>query len=81
MVLKTAKRHGWIEQVPDLTDPYRRQSKVERRPWFTPKEYRQLCEATRVNTRSPERPRYTWHAEQLHDFVLFMVNTGLRPTR
>jgi hypothetical protein len=36
MVLKTAQRHGWIEQVPDLSDPYRRQSKVEHRPWFTP---------------------------------------------
>lgn len=24
MVLKTAQRHGWIEHVPDLSDPYRR---------------------------------------------------------
>ena len=22
---------------------------------------------------------FKWHAEQLHDFVLFMANTGLRP--
>ncbi len=35
MVLKTAQRHGWIEYLPDLSDPYRRQSKVEHRPWFT----------------------------------------------
>ena len=39
MVLKTAYRHGWIEHVPDLSDPYRRQTKVEHRPWFTPNEY------------------------------------------
>ncbi|HUS58591.1 MAG TPA: hypothetical protein VM141_08060 [Planctomycetota bacterium] len=29
MVLKTAQRHGWLEYVPDLSDPYRRQSKIE----------------------------------------------------
>lgn len=32
MVLKTAQRHGWIDFIPDLSDPYRRQSKVEHRP-------------------------------------------------
>ena len=79
MVLKTAQRHGWIEQVPDLSDPYRRQSKVEHRPWFTPNEYKMLYEATRRNAATPKHPRFKWHAEQLHDFVLFMANTGLRP--
>lgn len=79
MVLKTAHRHGWIDQVPDLSDPYRRQSKIEHRPWFTPNEYKQLYEATRANAAKPKNERYRWHAEQLHDFVLFMANTGLRP--
>jgi integrase len=79
MILKTAHRHEWIEQVPDLSDPYRRQSKIEHRPWFTPNEYKQLYEATRQNAAEPKNPRYKWHAEQLHDFVLFMANTGLRP--
>jgi integrase len=79
MVLKTAQRHGWIEYVPDLSDPYRRQSKIERRPWFTPNEYKSLYEATRRNAANPKNPRFKWHAEQLHDFVLFMANTGLRP--
>lgn len=79
MVLKTAQRHGWIEQVQDLFDPYRRQSKVEHRPWFTPNEYKLLYEATRRNAANPKNPRFKWHAEQLHDFVLFMANTGLRP--
>lgn len=79
MVLKTAQRHGWIETIPDLSDPYRRQSKIEHRPWFTPKEYKQLYEATRKNAAKPKSERYRWHAEQLHDFVLFMANTGLRP--
>ena len=79
MVLKTAQRHGWLEYLPDLSDPYRRQSKVEHRPWFTPNEYKQLYEATRRNAANPKNPRFKWHAEQLHDFVLFMANTGLRP--
>jgi integrase len=78
-VLKTAQRHGWLENIPDLSDPYRRQSKVEHRPWFTPNEYKQLYEATRANAADPKRERFKWHAEQLHDFVLFMANTGLRP--
>ncbi|MEL6769424.1 MAG: site-specific integrase [Pseudomonadota bacterium] len=79
MVLKRAQRHGWVETVPDLSDPYRRESKVEHRPWFTPNEYRQLYRATRANANNPKNTRYRWHAEQLHDFVLFMANTGLRP--
>ena len=79
MVLKTAQRHGWIEHVPDLSDPYRRQTKIEHRPWFTPNEYKLLYQATRANAAEPQRQRYRWHAEQLHDFVLFAANTGLRP--
>ncbi len=79
MVLKTAQRHGWIDFIPDLSDPYRRQSKVEHRPWFTPKEYKQFYEATRANAANPKNPRYKWYAEQLHDYVLIMANTGLRP--
>ena len=79
MVLKTAQRHGWLEHLPDLSDPYRRQSKVEHRPWFTPNEYKQLYKATRANAADPKNRHFKWHAEQLHDFVLFMANTGLRP--
>lgn len=79
LTLKTAHRHGYISQVPDLSDPYRRHTKVSHRPWFTPKEYKQLYEATRRNAANPKNPRYKWYAEQLHDFVLLMANTGLRP--
>jgi integrase len=79
LTLKTAHRHGYIQQVPDLSDPYRRHTKVSHRPWFTPKEYKQLYEATRKNAANPKSPRFKWYAEQLHDFVLFMANTGLRP--
>ncbi|MCB9990710.1 MAG: site-specific integrase [Rhodospirillales bacterium] len=77
-VLKTAARHGWIESVPDLSAPYRRSGKVSHRPWFSPAEYQQLYKATR-KYKKEALPHLTWAAEQLHDYVLFMGNTGLRP--
>ena len=79
MVLKAAMRRGVIEFVPDMSDPYRKQTKIEHRPWFTLKEYKLLYEATRENAANPNSERYRWYAEQLHDYVLFMANTGLRP--
>lgn len=79
MVLKTAQRHGWLDNIPNLSAPYRRRSKIERRPWFTPNEYKHLIVATRENAKEPHRPSLAWYAEQLHDFVLFAANTGLRP--
>lgn len=78
-VLKTAIRHGWLQHLPDLSPPYKTQGKLEHRPWFSPKEYKQLYSATRKNAQNPPRKRDKRHAEDLHDFVLFMVNTGLRP--
>ncbi|MBL8714261.1 MAG: site-specific integrase [Alphaproteobacteria bacterium] len=77
-VLKTAVRHGWIVAVPDLTAPFRGSGKVSHRPWFSPAEYKALYEATRKNAEEA-RPQNKWDAEQLHDYVLFMGNTGLRP--
>lgn len=78
-VLKTGIRHGWLEHLPDLSPPYRTQGKIIPRPWFSPAEYKQLYAATRENAKNPKRARDKHHAEDLHDFVLFMVNTGLRP--
>jgi len=77
-VLKTAVRHGWLSHLPDLSPPYKTQGKIVHRPWFSPAEYKQLYEATRAYAKTAE-PRYKWNAEQVHDFVLFLGNTGLRP--
>jgi integrase len=79
LVLKTAIRHEWLDHLPDLSPPYKTQGKVVHRPWFSPAEYKQLYETTRAYARSPQRDRFKWNAEQVHDFVLFMANTGLRP--
>jgi integrase len=78
-VLKTAYRHGWLPFVPDLSLPYKLSGKVGHRAWFSPKEYRQLYMATRRRAKDPLKKQWRWSSEQMHDYVLFMANTGLRP--
>lgn len=77
--LKTALRHGWLDRLPDLSAPYRSSSKISHRAWFSPEEYEKLYEATRRRAHKPKQQRFKWECEQLHDYVLFAVNTGLRP--
>ena len=79
MVLKTAHRYGWIDAIPDLTPPYKTSGKIKHRAWFSPEEYKMLYEATRERARNPKQERYRTTCEDLHDYVLFMANTGLRP--
>jgi len=79
LVLKTAQRQGWLKFIPDLSPPYRASGKIGHRAWFSNDEYKQLYTATRKRADHPPKPRWKWHCEQLHDYVLFMVNTGLRP--
>lgn len=78
-VLKTAVRHGWLTGIPDLSAPYRSAGKVTHRAWFSPEEYKQLYEATRENARKAKDFPYQKQSEQLHDMVLFLANTGIRP--
>ncbi len=78
-VLKTANRHGWLPFLPDISAPYKTSGKITHRAWFSPEEYKQLYEATRARAKSPKNPRWKAACENLHDYVLFMANTGLRP--
>ena len=78
-VLKTAMRHGWLSHLPDLSMPYKTAGKITHRAWFSPEEYKQLYEATRRRAQNPPNKRWKHSCEQLHDYVLFMANTGLRP--
>ncbi|HUD49748.1 MAG TPA: hypothetical protein VMR33_23175 [Candidatus Baltobacteraceae bacterium] len=78
-VLKTANRHGWLPYLPDLSEPYRGSGKISHRAWFSPEEYKKLYGATRRRANKPKRNRFAWESAQLHDYVLFMANTGLRP--
>ena len=78
-VLKTALRHGWLAALPDMSQPYKTSGKITHRAWFSPEEYQKLFEATRERAKAPLHNRHRWACEQLHDYVLFMANTGLRP--
>jgi integrase len=78
-VLKTAYRHEWLKHVPDLSLPYKLSGKVGHRAWFSGKEYRQLYMATRRLAQDPHKKKWKWSFEQMHDYVLLMANTGLRP--
>jgi integrase len=78
-VLKSANRHGWISALPDMTVAYKASGKISHRAWFSPTEYKMLYEATRERAKNPKRERFRAACEQLHDYVLFMGNTGLRP--
>jgi integrase len=77
--MKTALRHGWLDRLPDLSEPYRSNPKISHRAWFSPEEYKKLYEATRKRAHEPKQARFKWECEQLHDYVLFSANTGLRP--
>ncbi|MGE0628549.1 MAG: site-specific integrase [Hyphomicrobiaceae bacterium] len=78
-VTKTAIRHRWLDHLPDFSPPYRKAEKISHRAWFSPEEYKTLYEASRARARKNKGNGREWACEQLHDYILFMANTGLRP--
>ena len=78
-VLKAARDHGWLAFMPDLSTPYKASGKISYRAWFSPDEYKQLYQTTRDRAKNPKKEQWRNACEALHDYVLFMVNTGLRP--
>jgi integrase len=78
-VLKTVIRHNWLDHLHDFSAPYKTSGKVTHRPWFSPEEYKQLYQATRQHAHDSRGKHHEWNAQQVHDYVLFMANTGLRP--
>jgi integrase len=79
LVLKAAVRHDWLAHLPDFSAPYKTSRKIAHRAWFSPEDYRRLYTATRENVRKAQGTRHAFAAEQLHDKVLFLANTGIRP--
>ena len=78
-VLKTANRHGWLPYLPDISAPYKMSGKIAHRAWFSPEEYKAFYKATGERAKNPKKERWRSAWEDLHDYVLFMVNSGLRP--
>ena len=52
--------HGWLDHLPDLSEPYRSSPKISHRAWFSPEEYKKLYEATRERAHEPKKARYKW---------------------
>ncbi len=78
-VLKTANRKGWLSALPDMSAPYKKSGKITHRAWFSPEDYKRLYEASRERAAKPKKERWRKECENLHDYILIMVNTGLRP--
>ncbi len=78
-ILAYAYRHQWLTSMPDLRAPYKMSGKVVHRAWFSPEEYEALYKATGARAKNPKKERWRTACENLHDLVLFMANTGLRP--
>lgn len=79
LVMKTAVRHRWLQHLPDLSEPYKASNKVVHRAWFSPEEYKLLYETTRKKAREKKGHQYGYVWANLHEKVLFMANTGIRP--
>lgn len=79
MILKFCVRKGWLKALPDVSAAYQKQKKIGHRPWFDPDEYKRLYKATGAYKNGSLRDWERWNAEQLHDLVLLLANTGLRP--
>lgn len=78
-ILKTAARNEWIGALPDMSAPYNRSGKIAHRAWFSPEELARFLAATETRARKPLKERWRGENEHFRDFVLFMLNTGLRP--
>ena len=64
--------------MPDIASPYRASSKIEHRPSFSPPST-SSSKGDRRLRQSAFHEHSRWNAEQVHDYVPFMANTGLRP--
>ena len=77
-VFKVAVERGWIHslQVPDLKN---KGIKGKRRPYFTQQEYQQLFRHMRTWCYKSNKQSSLEMRELLRDYVLILVNTGMRP--
>lgn len=79
-VLKHAVKLGLIQQIPIFPTISHKESP---RPWFSPEEYEQLKNAAELEAK--KEPTDLWFkgeriTEEMREFILFMVNTFLRPS-
>jgi integrase len=79
MVLKLAERKSWIDHLPQFEELFPPRRTISYRGWFSAKDYFKLCQATWACAENPPTGVRQEVTRQLHDYVVFMANTGLRP--
>jgi len=75
-VLKYAMIQGWIKSLPIFPETKKIESNP--RPWFSPEEWKVLKDASGERIKHARGKRQKWEREQLHDFMIFIVHTGVR---
>lgn len=79
MTLKAAVRHGWLDDMPDMSAPYQSSKKVSHRARFSPDEYKQRYAGMRAIVKAMTSGKHRRLAEQLHDKALALSKeTALR---
>lgn len=78
VVFRRAKMRGDISSRPEFVTERKTYADATPRTWFEPDQYELLYTTTRANIRKKKDTRWHDHAKELHDFVLFVANTGLR---
>ena len=78
VVFRRAKIRGENISTPEFVTERKTAADATPRTWFEPEQYELLYNKTRANIREKKGTRWHEHAKELHDFVLFVANTGLR---
>jgi integrase len=76
LVMQFAKRKSYIKNIPYF--PKLDVSNANPRPSFTLQEWRSLREAGKERIKTARGTRQRYEREQLYDFMLFSVHTGMR---
>jgi integrase len=78
IVFRRARLRGEISETPVFATERKSAGEVTPRTWFQPQEYIDLYTATRANITKMKDTRWHEDAKELHDYVLFVANSGLR---
>ena len=80
VVLNDAYQYGALKLLPVFKDNYKASRIESPRPWFSFGEYQSLLAGIRAHKLhlSHVKPRWVTGAEELYDYVIFGVNTGMR---
>ena len=78
IVFRRAKLRGEVESTPVFLTERKTSSDATPRTWFEPEQYEALYTETRANIGKLKGTRWHKGAMELHDYVLFMVNSGMR---